>query len=57
MEDNYLLNVDFLKKVNLENSFDYAFDSSEISEEMTLDCSHIQDFSEEISTSVCKGTF
>lgn len=41
-----------MKKVNLENSFDCAFGSSEISEEKTLDCCRIQDFSGEVSTSV-----
>ncbi|XP_071580822.1 uncharacterized protein [Temnothorax nylanderi] len=42
MDDDCLLGVDFLRKINLENVFESAFVSSESEEEKVLSCSRIQ---------------
>ncbi|XP_071652203.1 uncharacterized protein [Temnothorax longispinosus] len=46
MDDDCLLGVDFLRKINLENVFEFAFISSESDKEKVLSCSRIQVSSE-----------
>ncbi|KMQ85049.1 krab-a domain-containing protein [Lasius niger] len=48
MNDDCLLGVDFLKNMNLENVFGFAFGFPESNREQTLSCSRIQDSSERV---------
>lgn len=48
MNDDCLLGVDFLKKVNLQNVFESTFGLSETSREIDFNCSRIQVSSERI---------